>query len=95
MKTKRLTIILCLIAAVTGVAAILTIDVPDADVPRVKKSFGVNTGLGRDATTNEVIEIIRRWMIQETKRGERTGYNVSYVEQPLVMQPTPTPTGTP
>jgi hypothetical protein len=93
MKTKLIILIFLTISAL-GIAATMTIDIPQADVARVAKSFGILSGLGRDATVTEVTEITRRWIISQTKAGERQGYEVSYVEQPLVMQPTPTPTPT-
>lgn len=91
MKT-RLSLIIILMIATFGLAATLTITIPANDVPRVSKAFGLLYQLGHDASINEVAFLTQQWIISQTKAGEQVVYNRNYVEIPLEMQPTPTPT---
>jgi len=90
---KHIILGLLLITLSAG-AATLTVDIPNADVPRVSEAFGVLYTLGHPANTNEVSYYTRLWIIDQTKLYERNKSNAGYQQPPMAMEPTPTPTAT-
>jgi hypothetical protein len=98
MKKLAFRILLALLIVSAVRAATLTIDIPTADVPRISEAFGALYGLGHNASMNEVAYITRtQFLITQTELYEKNKHNASYVQPPLVMEPTPTvtPTATP
>jgi hypothetical protein len=83
-------IILACVTASTALAATMTIDVPDAQVPRILEAYGSIYSLGRNATAAEVQVMIQGWLQSSTQDYERRKNMVQFTPPP-VFSPTPTP----
>jgi hypothetical protein len=92
MKTKL--IILTLLAAGAALAATMTIEVPDQDVPRILEAYGSINNLGRNATASEVQYAIQRWLRDSTLDYERRKDMAQFSPPPLNFSPTPAPSPT-
>ena len=91
MKTK-IGILLTLIASASvAFGATMTIDVPDAQVPRVLEAYGSIYNLGRNATPAEVQVMIQGWLQNSTMDYERRKNMAQFTPSP-VYSPTPTTT---
>jgi hypothetical protein len=90
MKTKL--ILLILSTASAAFAAIMTIEVPDADVPRILEAYGSIYNLKRNATPAEVQTMIQSWLQTSTLDYERRKNMVQFTPPPMNFSPTPTAT---
>jgi hypothetical protein len=90
MKTRILLLIL-LAAAGAVLAATMTVEVPDAQVPRILEAYGSIYNLGRNATAAEVQVMIQGWLQSSTQDYERRKNMVQFTPSP-VYSPTPTTT---
>jgi hypothetical protein len=91
MKTKLILLILSTASAVS--AAIMTIEVPDTDVPRILEAYGSIYNLKRNATPAEVQTMIQGWLQTSTLDYERRKNMAQYTPPPMNFSPTPTPGG--
>jgi hypothetical protein len=90
MKTKL--ILLILSTAPAMFAAIMSIEVPDADVPRILEAYGSIYNLKRNATPAEVQTMIQGWLQTSTLDYERRKNIVQFTPPPMNFSPTPTAT---
>lgn len=90
MKILKLICIILLTGAAIQ-AATMTVEVPDAQVPRILEAYGSIYNLGRNATPAEVQVMIQGWLQSSTQDYERRK-NMAQFTVPPVYSPTPTPT---
>jgi hypothetical protein len=74
---------------ITLFSAVMTIEVPDQDVPRILEAYGSINNLGRNATASEVQYAIQRWLRDSTLDYERRKNMVQFTPPPLNFSPTP------
>jgi hypothetical protein len=94
MKTKTIIAIATLVP-LTAWAAVLTIDIPSADVPRIQEAYGSIYNLGRPATQVDIENAVRQWLRDSTQDYERRKAQSQFTPPPVTFTPAPTPTPTP
>jgi hypothetical protein len=82
-----------MLACATSVfAAVLTIDIPTADVPRIQEAYGSIYNLGRPATQTDIENAVRQWLRDSTQDYERRKNMQQFTPPPVSFTPAPTPT---
>jgi hypothetical protein len=85
-------ILILLLTASAAYAATMTIEVPDADVPRILEAYGSIYNMGRNATASEVQYAIQGWLKNSTQDYERRKSQQQFTPPPMSFSPTPTTT---
>jgi hypothetical protein len=87
--------ILLLVTASAVLAATLTVDIPNADVPRIQEAYGSIYGLGRPATQTDIENAVRQWLRDSTQDYERRKNMAQFTPPPVTFTPAPTPAPSP
>jgi hypothetical protein len=91
---KKLIQIIILACATSVLAATLTIDIPNQDVPRIQEAYGSIYNLGRPATQTDIENAVRQWLRDSTQDYERRKNQQQFTPPPVSFTPAPTPTPT-